>query len=264
MRLLSNRGQSMPAPTSTSVPPRMSWESPACMAAAWPEHSSTASNGSSTRSNGIGGLPSSSGATTTAPSCSASACRVGCGSLATTSVTPRARAAAIVSAPIGPHPVTRMRCPARTPPRVRPWSATASGSASAAARIDTPGGTRRSSGSRTRTKSANAPWNPPTPGLLRPTHSCGRPARQYSHSPQRCDGPPTTSSPGDQVVTSSPTATTRPENSCPPIEFGAPHPSTNIWRSLPHTPQWLTSSRTSSGPSSGTGRSSTTMSRGPR
>ena len=245
MRLLSNRGQSMPAPTSTSVPPRLSCESPACMAAAWPEHSSTASNGSSTRSNGIAGLPSSSGATTTAPSRSASARRLGCGSLATTSVTPRARAAAIVSAPIGPHPVTRMRCPARTPPRVRPWSATASGSASAAARIDTPGGTHRSSGSRTRTKSANAPWNSPTPGLLRPTHSCGRPARQYSHSPHRCEGPPTTSSPGDHVVTSSPTATTRPENSCPPIESGAPHPSTNMWRSLPHTPQWLTSSRTS-------------------
>ncbi len=109
---------------------------------------------------------------------------------------------------------------------MRPCSATASGSVSAAARIDTPSGTRRSSSSWTRTNSANAPWNSPTPGLARPEHSCGRPARQYSHSPQRCDGPPTAASPADHRVTSSPTATTRPEYSCPPIEPGAPQPST--------------------------------------
>ena len=237
MRLLSNRGQLMPAPTSTREPPRFSCASAVSMATPWPEHSSATSKGSSTRSKGMPGLGRSSGVTTAAPSRSASARRVGCGSLATMSVTPRALAAAMLSAPIGPHPVTSTRCPASTPPRVNPCSATASGSASAAARIDTPGGTRRSSASRTRTKSANAPWNSPTPGLVRPVQSCGRPARQYSHSPQRCAGPPTTSSPGDHPVTSSPTATTRPEYSCPPMEFGAPHPSTNMCRSLPQTPQ---------------------------
>jgi hypothetical protein len=29
------------------------------------------------------------------------------------------------------------------------------------------------------------------PGVLRPLHSEGRPIRQYSHVPQRSDGPPT-------------------------------------------------------------------------
>ncbi len=53
---------------------------------------------------------------------------------------PRATAAAIDSAPIGPAPVTSIRWPMCAAPRVSPWSATASGSVSAAARSDNPSG----------------------------------------------------------------------------------------------------------------------------
>ena len=41
MRLMSNFGWSMPAPTMTNMPPRASWQNPASMAARCPEHSRT-------------------------------------------------------------------------------------------------------------------------------------------------------------------------------------------------------------------------------
>ncbi len=73
---------------------------------------------------------------------------------------------------------------------------------------------RRIASSCTRTYSANAPsLCTDMPGVLRPEHSDGRPARQNSHSPQRGVGPPTTSSPTFQRSTFGPVAMTRPENS---------------------------------------------------
>src|SRR5205807_8565392 len=48
------------------------------------------------------------------------------------------------------------------------------------------------------------------------------------------------------------------------MEPGWPQPSMTMWRSLPHTPQWPTSIRTSWGPSSGRGRSARASDRGPR
>ena len=55
---------------------------------------------------------------------------------------PAARSAATVSRPIGPAPVTSTRSPGLAFDRVIPCKATASGSVSAAARCDTPSGTR--------------------------------------------------------------------------------------------------------------------------
>ena len=68
MRLLSKRGARIPAPTSTSVPARLSCASAASIALLLPEHSSATSNGSSTMSCGIAGIWSSSGWTVRAPS----------------------------------------------------------------------------------------------------------------------------------------------------------------------------------------------------
>ena len=47
-------------------------------------------------------------------------------------------------APMGPAPMTMTRSPSVTPDRVIPWSATASGSASAACREVSPAGRRSS------------------------------------------------------------------------------------------------------------------------
>ena len=140
-------------------------------------------------------------------------------------------------------PVTSSRCPAVTPPRVRPCKATASGSASAASRKLTPSGIRSTPSSWEATNSANAPSACTLmPGVFRPAQREGRPARHASHSPHRGDGPPTTASPTAQRVTSSPIATTRPDHSCPSTEPGWPQPSRTKWMSLPQIPQWLTSS----------------------
>ena len=182
------------------------------MATPWPEHSSATSKGSSTRSKGMPGVRElvgrdgggaeplrqrPPGRVRLADDDVGDATRSGGGDAQRAD---RARA--------------RSRAPAGPPRRRRaskPCSATASGSASAAARIDSAGrdaqelGVARLARSR-RTRLGNRRRR----GWPRPVQSCGRPARQYSHSPQRCAGPPTTSSPGDHPVTSSPTATTRP------------------------------------------------------
>ena len=87
-----------------------------------------------------------------------------------------------------------------------------------------------------------------------PTHRLGRPVAAVlalaalAPTVRRRRGSPTF-----QPVTLAPTAATVPLYSWPPIEFGRPQPSSTKWRSEPQTPQWLTSSRTSSGPRSGTG-----------
>ena len=94
-------------------------------------------------------------------------------------------------------------------------------------------------------------------------HSEGRCARQYSHVPQRDDGPETTRSPPS---TRTPrrrrprscrcTRALRSRRVCRPIRRGSAGRSRRI-------PQWLISTSTSSGPIGGTGRSSTCTSREP-
>ena len=139
----------MPAPTSTSVPARLSCASAASWPRPLPEHSSATSNGSSTRSCGHCGVSSSSGSTVRAPSFSHSSRRVSFGSLTTMSSTPSALSAATERKPIGPPPVTSQRVPGRAPPPwVMPCSATASGSTSAACLSERWSGTRSASAAR--------------------------------------------------------------------------------------------------------------------
>ena len=83
------------------------------------------------------------------------------------------------------------------------------------------------------------------------THSDGRSATQYSHVPQRGDGPPTTRSPTFQPVTHR-----RRRRSCrctrgPRSRPTCPPHSSRKCRSEPQIPQWLTSTSTSFGPDLG-------------
>ena len=118
------------------------------MATALPEHSSTTSTAPATTRPGsamVGTTRSPGWRTAVAPTARASAWRRSPGSAQTTSSTPSARSAAMVSAPIGPAPSTSTRWPGRMPDRVMPCSATASGSARAAARGSRPAGSGSSS-----------------------------------------------------------------------------------------------------------------------
>jgi hypothetical protein len=64
-----------------------------------------------------------------------------------------------MSAPIGPEPLTSTRAPrARSPSRLTPWSAIASGSASTARRSGSSGGRTRSWAGETSSSSTNPPW----------------------------------------------------------------------------------------------------------
>ncbi len=142
----------MPAPTSARVPPRRSWWNPISMASFLPEHSSTTWTArSEIRSGSQGGNFSRSAGsrTTSAPRSSASCLRRSPGSTAVIGPMPRATRAAMESAPMGPAPITITLSPGATPERVIPWSATASGSASAAWRADRPGGSRSRAAART-------------------------------------------------------------------------------------------------------------------
>ncbi len=116
----------------------------------------------------------------------------------------------MISAPMGPTPKTATSAPGESRLTVIAWSATASGSASAATRGWRPGGTATTWSCGMRTYSANAPWNRPVPGWLRCRHTAGRPARHDGQAPHPGRGPPTTRSPIDQWRTSSPTCTTVP------------------------------------------------------
>ena len=99
--------------------------------------------------------------------------------------------------------------------------------------------------------------------LLRFSHWEGFPSRQRRQVPQRGEAPPTTCSPTDHPVTSSPTATMVPLHSWPATAPGLkPQPSRSWWMSDPQIPQACTRTTTWSGPGRGTGRSSTAMTPG--
>ena len=93
---------------------------------------------------------------------------------------------------------------------------------------------------------------------LRFSHCDGLPSRQRRQVPHLGDVPPTTSSPTDQVVTSSPTAAMVPLHSCPATTpCGRPQPSRSWWMSDPQMPHECTRTTTWSASGRGTGRSST-------
>ena len=160
MRLESNVGCSMPAPTITRTPPRRSWQKPASTAAFFPEHSSTTWTARLEILSGSRGEKTSSSEgsiTSVAPTSRARRRRPSDGSTTVTWSTPMARSAPTVSAPMGPAPITMAVSPGPMPDRVMPCRATANGSASAAWRAESPSGRRRTPAARTRTNSAKAP-----------------------------------------------------------------------------------------------------------
>ena len=246
----------MPAPTSTSVPPRFS-----CASADF--HRDRVARALERDVERLvddvvrhRGVDSSSGVIVRAPSCSPSARRRGVRLAHDDVVDARApRSAATASSRSGPPPVTSTRCPACTPPRVMPCSATASGSASAACCSDRPSGTRSGSSAcdahvarRTRPASRR-------PCRVRPARRTATGGRRGSTRTRR-----TRRRAADDRVADLPAGhvgadrddacpSTRGPRSSPAV----PQPSSTKCRSEPQTPQWLTSSSTSSGPSSGTG-----------
>ena len=267
-RLGSRAGGAMPLPTSTRRPPVVSWAQRRChRGGAGP---STRSRRRPRRPRGDGARPSTGRRGRRAPPRPwrrrerARSRRAWCGSLTTTSSTPRARSAATTSRPIGPPPETRTRWPRRAPLRVTPWSATASGSARAAVRRrqarrhrhDGPLVGTHVGGERAVGLAACRAWR--ATGTAR----AGR-RRQERQAPHPGAGPPTTGSPTATAPPSPATARTMPDHSWPPTVPGRAQPSRARCRSVPHTPQWLTSTSTCVPVGQGTGRSSTRTSPGP-
>ncbi len=162
------------------------------------------------------------------------------------------------------RPSTSARWPGRTPDRVMPCRATASGSASAAARGSSPAGSGSSSSAardlvggeralapaRCRGCRARRTATAGRPGTWRRCRS-GRAAR------------PRRRRPAASGVTPAPTAATRPIHSWPCQLPGSPQPSRTMCRSLPQTPHRSTATSTSSSPTAGTGTSSTSSRPGP-
>ena len=90
------------------------------------------------------------------------------------------------------------------------------------------------------------------------SHCEGLPSRQRRQVPHLGEEPPTTSSPTDHRVTSSPTAAMVPLHSWPPTTPAVrPQPSRIWWMSEPQMPHECTRTTIWSGPGRGTGRSST-------
>ena len=180
------------------------------------------------RSGSQGGKTSRSSGSTMAvtPRSAARRRRPSCGSTTVMSEMPMSVRAATLNAPIGPAPKTMTRSPGATPDRVMPCKATERGSASAAWRGERPSGRRRTPAARHRMYSAKAPSDCSPVMLWRFSHCEGLPSRQRRQVPQRWPGPPTTSSPTDQPVTSSPTAAIVPLHSWPATAPGVnPQPS---------------------------------------
>ncbi len=195
----------------------------------------------------------SSGTTTAAaPTSRARTRRAADGSDTTTSWTPCAWSTARTSMPTGPAPVISTRSAGVTPDRVTAWSAIATGSVSAATRVERPSGRRRSRDASASTYRVYAPRPPRWSTGGRRRHTDGRPRRHARHSPHPGSGPRTTRSPTAQPVTSSPTATIVPAHSWPSTDPGRAMCSSTRCRSVPHTPQCETSISTSPGAGSGT------------
>src|ERR687893_1595834 len=163
--------------------------------------------------------------------------------------------------PIGPGPDTTTFSPGFTSARTATaCTATASGSHKAATVRSRPSGTGTRHSSDARAYSAIPPSRE-SPTATRLGHNCVEPERQVAHLPQPCIAITTTRSPGLTSRTPSLTASTVPENSWPSVTGARTHSNPgsdlNACRSLPHTPQEATRSKTSPGPGSTTGTSTT-------
>ena len=114
---------------------------------------------------------------------------------------PLDRRARAVITPIGPAPITRQRSNPERPgfasPISIPWSATASGSTSAACSNESSSGIPTSIEPSTATDSAYAPGFSPSPRPVTAAfwQTCSSPRLQLEHSPQGANGKTATRSP---------------------------------------------------------------------
>src|SRR5690606_31996526 len=130
-------GSSGTIPSWTCTPARRAARKAALMEAGTPEHSRTTSYASAGSASPL------TSTVRCTPSARARSSGPGSTSVAVTWAAPPASAAAAVSSPIGPEPVTSTRAPSTPPASVIPWSPTASGSASAARRSGSERGSTR-------------------------------------------------------------------------------------------------------------------------
>ena len=163
-------------PTRTTVPPLRTDSIASATVAGIPTASNTTSGprpSVSARSRSPTSWASA-GMTSVAPIAVARASRLGLRSTTTIRSQPAARNGATISSPMTPAPMTSVEPDAADGARETAWRATASGSASAASTIDTPGGTRWRIRAGTTTRSANAPsrrYSPvATPSTRRRSH----------------------------------------------------------------------------------------------
>ncbi len=256
MRFGSNLGRAMPAPTSTSVPPRFSCASADSCARPLPEHSSATSNGSSTVSNGIAGCHEIGGVDHARAELLAERAPALLG-LAHDDVVDAERLegrdreeadrAAAGDEPAGPGPGAAALGDAVQRDRE------GFGERGVLER-EVVGNVERLRRPARSCSAAKAPCQASLPATeLRSMQSEVRLARQYSHLPHLGEGPPIARSPIAQPVTSAPIAATVPENSWPSIAPALPPHSMRKCRSEPQIPQWLTSSSSSPGPGTGVG-----------
>ena len=199
-----------------------------------------------------------------APRSAARRRRPSCGSTTVMSSMPIDRRAATLRAPMGPAPKTMTRVAGR---HARAGDAVqrhrqrlgqrGMAGREALGQAQDAGGPRTGCTRRRRRRL----WSPLM--LLRFSHCEGLPSRQRRQVPQRGDAPPTTSSPTDQPVTSSPTAAMVPLHSWPATAPGVkPQPSRSWWMSDPQMPHECTRTTTWSGAGPRDRRSSTVMTPG--
>ena len=175
---------------------------------------------------------------------------------------------------MGPDPLTRTERPVRSPARATACSATPKGSARAAAFVETPSGTTRSWSGRTGRRRENPPcsWgvNAAEPKYLTSGHrfvrsassraSCGRPTRVAGWMVTRV--PTRTPRFSAASAASDPICTTCPATSWPRMRgsWSTAVPELPFFQyetSEPQIPPHSISTRTSAGPATGSGTSST-------
>ncbi len=232
---------------------------PATIAAGWPEHSISASTSPGSSSPAF--------STRVAPVRSATSSRWSLTSEIATSVAPNALATCMASSPIGPAPVTSTRSPAEMPALRHAQMPTDTGSISAPTSSDMSSGSAKAKSSWITTRSVNAPSIGGVPKKETSAQRLYRPARHSRQRPHGTPGSRQTRSPTACLVTSEPTAATRPADSWPRISGSfatrSPiRPCSYQCTSEPQTPTDVTSTSTSRGAGSGTGRSSIAISRG--
>ena len=169
---------------------------------------------------------------------------------------PSSFAQAAVVRPTAPAPMTSTSSVGSILARRAVCSPTANGSTSAPCCSGRSSGSGNASAALTRIWSANPPGAPPRPMSAAPSQWATSPTEQCRQTPHEKTGSTAARMPSRQVApAAAPTATTSPQSSWPITVPGGI--IGRALRSEPHTPQPVTRSTRSSGPGTGSGRSST-------